>query len=61
MIEYGVVDSPPNRNAQPMTVSSPSPLRARSTTPALIQGSFGDSRSSCKFYDMGPIKIMVFT
>jgi hypothetical protein len=52
MIEDGVVDSPPNRNAQPVIVSSPLPLRTKSMTPACIRGSFGDSRSSCKFYDI---------
>jgi hypothetical protein len=52
MIEDGVVDSPPNRNAQPMTVSSPSPLRAKSTTRVHIRGSFGDLRSSRKFYNI---------
>jgi hypothetical protein len=52
MMEDGVVDSPPNRNAQSVTVSSPSPLRAKSTTPASILGSFGDLRSSRKFYDI---------
>jgi hypothetical protein len=49
MIEDGVVDSPPNRNAQPVIVNSPSPLRAQSTTLVRIQGSFNDSRSSHKF------------
>jgi hypothetical protein len=51
-MEDGVVDSPPNRNAQPVTISSPSPLRAKSTTPARIRGSFGDSRSSHKLYNI---------
>ena len=52
MIEDGVVDSPPNCNGQPLTVSSPSPLKAKSTKLVYIQGSFGDSRSSCKLYDI---------
>jgi hypothetical protein len=52
MIEDGIVDSPPIRNAQYMTISSPSPLRAKSTTPARLWGSFGGSRSSCKLYDI---------
>ena len=47
-----VVDSPPNRNAQPLRVSFPSSLRAKSLTPSRIQGSFDDSRSSRKFYDI---------
>jgi hypothetical protein len=51
-MDDGVVDSPPNRNAQPVTVSSPSPLRAKSTTPICIRESFGDSRSSRKLYDI---------
>ena len=37
-MEDGVVDSPPNRNAQLVTVSSPSPLRAKSTNPAYMLG-----------------------
>jgi hypothetical protein len=52
MIEDGIVDSPPNCNVQPVTVSSPSPLRAKSTTSVYIRGSFGDLRSSRKFYDI---------
>jgi hypothetical protein len=48
----GVVDSPPNCNAQSVTVSSPSPLRAKSMTTARIHDSFGDSRSSRKLYDI---------
>ena len=32
MMEDGVVDSPPNCNAQPLRVSPPSPLKAKSTT-----------------------------
>jgi hypothetical protein len=45
MIEDGVVDNPPNRTAQLVTISSPSPLRAKSTTLVRIWASFGDSRS----------------
>jgi hypothetical protein len=52
MMEDGVVDSPPNRNTQPVIVSSLSPLRAKSTTSVQIRGSFGDSRSSHKLYDI---------
>jgi hypothetical protein len=48
----GVVDSPPNRNVLHVRVSSPSPLRAKSMTPPCIQGSFGNSRSSWKLYDI---------
>jgi hypothetical protein len=33
MMEDGIVDSPPNRNVQPIAVSSLSPLRAKCTTP----------------------------
>jgi hypothetical protein len=51
-MEDGVVDSPLNRNAQPLRVSSPSPLRAKSMTPSRIRGSFDDSRSSHKLYDI---------
>jgi hypothetical protein len=51
-MEDGIVDSPPNCNAQLVTISSPSPLRAKSTTPARIRGSFGDSRSSRKLYNI---------
>ena len=43
MIEDGVVDSPPNHNAQSVTISSPSSLKAKSTTPARLWGSFGGS------------------
>jgi hypothetical protein len=52
MIEDGVVDSPPNRNAQPVRVSSPSPLKAKSTTKTLCLGSYGDPRSSRKLYNI---------
>ena len=48
----GVVDSPPNRNAQPQKVSSPSPLKTKSTTQRRCLGLFGDSRSSCKLYNI---------
>jgi hypothetical protein len=51
-MEDGVVDSPPNRNAQPGRVSSPSPLKAKSTTQKRCPGSFGDSRSSRKLYNI---------
>jgi hypothetical protein len=51
-MDDGIVDSPPNRNAQLVIASSPSPLRAKSMKPARIRGSFGDSRSSCKLYDI---------
>jgi hypothetical protein len=34
MMEDGVVNSPPNRNVQPVAVSSPSPLRAKCATVA---------------------------
>jgi hypothetical protein len=37
-MDNGVVNSPPNHNAQPMTVSSLSPLRAKLTTPVQISG-----------------------
>lgn len=52
MMEDGVVDSPPNRNAQPVRVSSPSPLKAKSTTKTLCLGSYGDPRSSRKLYSI---------
>ena len=52
MIEDGVVDGPPNRNAQPLRISSPSPLKAKSTTKMRCLGSFGDSRSSRKMYNI---------
>ena len=51
-IEDGVVDSPPNRNARPLRVSSPSSLKTKSTTQRRCPGSFGDSRSSRKFYNI---------
>ena len=51
-MEDGVVDSPPNRTAQPLRVSSPSPLKAKSTTKMRCLGSFGDSRSSRKLYNI---------
>jgi hypothetical protein len=51
MMEDGVVDSPPNRNVQPVAVSSPSPLRAKCATPTRNRQSFGDSRSSRKLYN----------
>jgi hypothetical protein len=51
-MEDGVVDSPPNRNAQLGRVSSPSPLKAKSTTQTRYLGSFGDSRSSRKLYNI---------
>ena len=51
-MEDGVEDSPPNRNAQPLRVSSLSPLKAKSTTQTGCLGSFGDSRSSCKLYNI---------
>jgi hypothetical protein len=51
-MEDGVVDSPPNRNAQPGRVSSPLPLKAKSTTQTRCPGSFGDSRSSRKLYNI---------
>jgi hypothetical protein len=54
-MEDGIVDSPPNRNAQPVTISSPSPLRAKSTNPALMLGSFEDSRSFHKLYKLLPL------
>jgi hypothetical protein len=40
------------RNVQPVIVGFPSPLRAKSTTPACMLGSFGDSRSSCRLYNI---------
>ena len=52
MIEDGIVDSPPNRNVQPVIISSPSPLKAKSTTLAHMLGSFGDSRSSYRLYNI---------
>jgi hypothetical protein len=57
-MDDGVVDRPPNRNAQLVTVSSPSPLRAKSMTPARIRGSFGDSRSSRKLYDISSSSLL---
>ena len=51
-MEDGVVDSPPNRNAQPPRVSSPSPLKQKSITKTNRTGSFGDSRSSRKLYNI---------
>ena len=51
-MEDGVVDSPPNCKAQPLRVSSLSPLKAKSTTKMHCQGSFGDSRSSRKLYNI---------
>ena len=47
-IEDGIVDSPPTHNAQPLRVSSLSPLRTKSMTPAHTWGSFNNSRSSRK-------------
>ena len=52
MIEDVVVDSLPNCNAQPVIVNSPSLLKAKSMTLACIQGSFNDSRSFHKFYNI---------
>ena len=51
-MEDGVVDSPPNRNAQPLRVSSLLPLKAKSTTKTHSPGSFGDSRCLCKLYNI---------
>ena len=51
-IEDGIVDSLPNHNAQPLRVSSPSLLKAKSTTKTHCPGSFGDSRSSHKLYNI---------
>jgi hypothetical protein len=51
MMEDGVVDSPPNRNVQPVAVSSPSPLRAKCAIPTRNRHSLGDPRSSRKLYD----------
>ena len=51
-MDNGIVDSPSNCNAQLVIVSSPLPLRSKSTTLAHIWGSFGDSRFSCKLYDI---------
>jgi hypothetical protein len=42
IMEDGIVDSPPTRNAQP--------LRTKSMTPTHIQGSFSNSRSSRKLH-----------
>jgi hypothetical protein len=50
-MEDGVVDSPPNRNVQPVAVSSPSPLRAKCAIPTRNRHSLGDPRSSRKLYD----------
>jgi hypothetical protein len=50
MIEDGVVDSPPSRAAFSLTVSSFSPLRAKSRTMAQLLGSKRDSRSSGELY-----------
>ena len=51
-LEDGVVDSPPNRNALPLRVSSPSPLKTKSSTRTQRSGSFGDTRSSRKLYNI---------
>jgi hypothetical protein len=59
MMEDGVVDSPPNRNVQPVVVSSPSPLRAKCATPTRNRHSFGDSRSSRKLYD-NPLSSLLY-
>jgi hypothetical protein len=50
IMEDGIVDSPPTRNAQPLRVISPLPLRTKSMTPTHIQGSFSNSRSSRKLH-----------
>ena len=52
MMEDGVVDSPPNRNALPLRVNSPSPLKTKSSTRIHRPGSFADSRSSRKLYNI---------
>ena len=51
-MEDGVVDSSPNRNAQPLRISSPSPLKAKLTTKTRCSGSFGDSRTLRKLYNI---------
>jgi hypothetical protein len=51
LIEDGVVDSPPKRSTNPMTVSSLSPLRVRTRTTVPILSSNADSRSFHKLYD----------
>ena len=51
-MEDGVVDSLPNRNAQPLKVSSSFLLKAKSTTKTHRPGSFGDSRSLRKLYNI---------
>ena len=51
-LEDGVVDSPPNRSALPLRVSSPSPLKTKSSTKTQRPGSFGDTRSSRKLYNI---------
>ena len=52
MMEDGSIDSPSNRNAQPLRVNSPLLLKAKSTKKAHCLGSFGDSRSSHKIYNI---------
>ena len=51
-MEDSVVDSSPNRNAQPLRASSLSPLKAKSTTQRRCPSAFGDSRSSRKLYNI---------
>ena len=51
-MEDGVVDSPPNCNAQPLRLNSSSQLKTKSTTKTHRPSSFGDLRSSRKFYNI---------
>jgi hypothetical protein len=59
MIEDGVVDSPPNRNSHPVTVNSPSPLRAKTRTMARTPGSNGDSISFYNIMKLLPLPFHV--
>ena len=59
MMEDGVVDSPPNRNAQPLRDSSPSLLKVKSTTKMPCPGSFSDSRSSHKLYNISSSSLLI--
>ena len=67
-LEDGVVDSPPNCNVHPLRFSSLSPLKAKSITKTRRPGSYGDSRSSRKLYNIpssslpcGVMKVFLMT
>jgi hypothetical protein len=51
-IKDGIVDNPLSQEANPMAITSPSPLRIRSRTAAHILSSNVDSRSFHKFYNI---------